>query len=190
MWHCIVAALLLGVAVANAQEKQEHTFPTDDKIQLLLTQSERAFDAYAQAVEEEAEVAGDIAQAVSNDQKLLEQAHELLARLKKVPDGFNGPAGFLLVGDLDDASRNMAVCMGQAGMQAGLKGMTGKLSEGQQYLHLAQTCRDASMLIYTISESAFNMYSESLLAEAALRKDAMSNLEQCADALRKLNRAK
>jgi hypothetical protein len=177
--------------VANPQQqKEEHAFPTEDRIQLLLTQSERAFAAYELVIEQEIQAGGKIAQAAPKDREVLTAARDLLPRLKKAPDGFNGPAGFLLVGYLDDASRNMSVCMGQAGMESGFQGMTGNVSEGQRYLHLVQACLDASTLIYTVSETAFNMYGESLLAQDGMTKRAMSGWEKCASFLKENEKQK
>ena len=185
MWRWFVTMLLLCTGVANPQEQnEERRFPTKDQIQLLLTQSERAFDAYEQVVGQETQAGGKIAQAVPKDREVLMKARDLLARLKKSPDGFNTPAGFLLVGDLDDASRNMSVCMGQAALESGPIGIAGNVSEGQKYLHIAQACLDASMLLYTVSETAFNMYSEFLLAQDETTKRAMSTLGECVNALK------
>lgn len=187
MWRWLGMMLLLSTAVANAQQEkeEEHSFPTEDRIQLLLTQSERAFGTYEQVIEQEIQAGGDIAKAAPKDREVLTAAHDLLSRLKKSPDGFNGPAGFLLVGDLDDASRNMSVCMGQAGMQSGFQGMAGNVSEGQRYLHLVQAFMDASVLLYTVSETAFNMYAEFLLAQDQMTKRATSGFEQCVNVLKK-----
>jgi hypothetical protein len=55
MRFCLVLLLLLSTEFASPQDKkEEHTFPTKDQIELLLTQSERAFDAYEQTVAQEA----------------------------------------------------------------------------------------------------------------------------------------
>lgn len=62
--------------------------------------------------------------------------------------------------------------------------MVGNTSENQRYLHLVQACLDASMLLYTVSETAFKMYSEFLLAQDAMRKRAMSTLEGCVNLLK------
>jgi hypothetical protein len=186
MWRWLVVMLLLCTGVANPQQqKEERTFPTKDQIQLLLTQSERAFDTYEQVMKQETQAGGNIAKAVPKDREVLTAARDLLARLKKSPDGFNGPAGFLLVGNLDDGTRNTSVCMGQAGMESGSQAVAGDLSEGQRYLRLAQACLDASMLLYTVSETAFNMYSEFLLAQDEMTKRAMSGLEKCVNVLKK-----
>jgi len=97
MRFCLVMLLLLSTEFANSQQqKEEHTFPTKDQIQLVLTQSERAFDVYEQTVKQEAQMGGDWEKAVANDRVVLANARDLIERLKKSPDGFNGPAGFLL----------------------------------------------------------------------------------------------
>ena len=169
---------------ASAPEKKEHDFPSKDRIQLLLTQSERAFDSYELAIAQEGQAGGKIAQAVAKDREVLDQARTLIAGLKKRPDLFNSPAGFLLFGSLDDASRNMSVCMGQAGMDSGFQGMGGNLQLAQERLHLAQTCLDASNLLYTVSESAFDMYGDALVAQEEMSKRAMSTLERCVNTLK------
>ena len=133
------------------QKEEEHAFPAEDRIQLVLTQSERAFDVYDQAIEQENLAGGKIATAVARDREVLKAARDLLSRLKKSPEGFNGPAGFLLVGDLDDASRNMAVCMGQAGWSP-VSSNVGEHLRRPETPALRQTCLDASTLLYTVSE--------------------------------------
>jgi hypothetical protein len=177
-------------AATTPQQNVERAFPAQDRIQLLLTQSDRAFDVYRLAIEQEAQTGGKLAEAVPTDRAVLTAALDLLARLKKSPGGFNGPAGFLLVGYLDDATRNMSVCMGQAGMESGAQGMVGNTSGGQRDLHLVQTCLDSSTLLYTVSESAFNMYSEFLLAQDEMTKRAMSSLEKCATFLKESQKQK
>jgi len=187
MRSCLVMMLLLSTEFASSQQqKEEHPFPTKYQIQLLLTQSERAFAVYEQTLKEEAQMGDDWKKALVNDQVVLDNARDLLARLKASPDGFNTPAGFLLVGGLQDASRNMSVCMGQAGMSSATAAMVeGNVSEGQRFLHLVQSCMDASTLLYTVSETAFNMYSEFLIAQDEMNKEAMANLEKCVGILKK-----
>lgn len=186
MRFCLVLLLLLSTEFASPQQqKEERTFPTKDRIQLLLTQSERAFEVYDQSLKQEAEMGGTWEKAAANDRVVLVNARDLIGRLNKSPDGFNGPAGFLLVGGLEDASRNMSLCMGQAGMQSGGLAMLKDFPGGQKYLLLSQACMNASTLLYTVSESAFNMYGEFLLAEDGMTKRAMSGLEECTDILKR-----
>jgi hypothetical protein len=186
MRFCFVMVLLLSAKFANPQQKEEeHTFPTKDQIQLLLTQSERAFGVYEQTVKQESDAGGELAKSATTDLQVLTGARTILVGLKKSPEGFNGPGGFLLVGGLDDASRNMSVCMGQAGMQSSTEAMSGNVSEGQRYLRLVQACLDASTLLYTVSETAYNMYTEYLFAEHEMMNKATSGLQECANILKK-----
>jgi hypothetical protein len=185
-WLVILLLLSTEFASSQQQKEEEHQFPTKGQIEVLLTQSERAFDVYEQTLKQEAQMGGDWEKSVVNDHKVLANARELLARLKTSPDGFNSPGGFLLVGGLDDASRNMSVCMGQARLRSATSAIAeGNVSEGQSYLHLVQSCLDASMLLYTVGETAFNMYCDYLLAEDQMSKKAMSSLEQCVGILKK-----
>ncbi len=117
-----LALLLLSAEFASPQQQDEHTFPTKDQIDFLLTQSDRAFEMYEQSLKQEAQMGEGWEKAVAKDREVLVNARDLIARLKKSPDGFNGPAGFLLVGGLEDADRNMSLCMGQAGMQSATRG--------------------------------------------------------------------
>ena len=186
MRFCLVMLLLLSTEFASPQDKkEEHTFPTKDQIELLLTQSERAFDAYEQTVAQEAAAGGDLGKSALKDKELLVSSRELLGRLKKSPELFNSPGGFILVGNLDDASRNMSVCMGQAGLAAGTEATAGNYHGSEQYLRLLKDCLDASTLLYTVSETAFNMYAEYLFAEDAMAKQAYDGLQECVTVLKK-----
>ena len=183
MRFCLVLLpLLLFSKFASPQDKkEEHTFPIKDQIELLLTQSERAFDAYEQTVAQEAAAGGDLGTSALKDKELLVSSRELLGRLKKSPELFNSPGGFILVGDLADASRNMSVCMGQAGLLASSEA----ISEGQRHMRLVQACLDASMLLYTVSETAYSMYTDYLFAEHEMMNKAMEGLQGCTDVLKK-----
>ena len=186
MRFCLIMILLSTQLASSQQQKEEdHTYPTKDQIQLLLTQSERAFDVYEGTLTQEAAAGGDLGKSAIKDKELLVSARNLLGSLKKSPDGFNSPGGFLLVGDLDDASRNMSLCMGQAGMQSGTQAISGNINEGERSLRLVQACMDASTLLYTVSETAFNMYTEYLFAEHEMMDKAMSGLQDCASMLKK-----
>jgi hypothetical protein len=185
MRFCLVLMLLLSTKLASSQQKkEEHTPPTKDQIDLLLTQSERAFDVYEQTLTQEAAAGGDLGKSALKDKELLVNARELLGRLKKSPDLFNSPGGFLLVGDLDDASRNMSLCMGQAGLASGTEAAAGNYHEGEQYLHLLKDCMDASTLLYTVSETAFNMYAQYLFDEREMMDKAVSALQECTNVLK------
>jgi hypothetical protein len=52
-------------------------------------------------------------------------------------------------------------------------------------LALSEVTMDASTLLYTVSETAYNMYTEYLFAEHELMDKAMNGLQECADTLQK-----
>ena len=100
------------VSTANLQEK-EATFPNNDEIDTLLTQANRAMTQYQTAVDQETK-AGFDSDSLATDRQLIEVWPKMSGMLKQNPQGFNSEVGFLFVTSLDDASRNAAVCAGEA----------------------------------------------------------------------------
>jgi hypothetical protein len=176
----LVVTLFLLSHLSHAQSQaDELEFPNHDEIQLLLKQADRAFTQYEQAINQEAQAGSDEAEAVKKDRQVLDRARETIKKLQQYPDAFNTPAGYLLVGDLDDADRNMALCMGQIGMKSTLRATAGDVAEGHRFLRISQSCLDTSTLLFTVSETAFDMYGRYLLAEDALTKRATATLQRC-----------
>jgi hypothetical protein len=185
----VCSALLIGVCLPPAAGKAKDdkpSFPDDPQINLLLTQSERAFETYELTIkQEQLELGKQGAESAARDRQVLDRARQYLPKLKANPQAFNSPAGFLLVIDLDDASRNMAVCMGQAGMDASLLALAGNTSAGRSKLTLAQACMGASQLLYTVSETAMSMYERYLLANHDLQQREEGAVERCMQILKK-----
>jgi hypothetical protein len=130
--------------------REKTTFPTDDEIQLLLTQADRAMQQYKPLIDEEERQLGKKgADAVAKDREVVKNLELALKAFKKQPQGFNSPLGFAFFEWLDDASRNALLCSQTAMYQATTLMMDGKLGEAPQYMHLSQACMDASTLIYT-----------------------------------------
>jgi hypothetical protein len=179
-------AFLASLVAFSADHADEPSFPDDSQINLLLTQSERAFETYELAIkQEQLELGKQGAESAARDRQVLDRARQYLAKLKANPQAFNSPAGFLLVIDLDDASRNMALCMGQAGMDASMLAVAGNTSAGESKLALAQTCLGASQLLYTVSETAVSMYERYLLANHDLRQQEEGAIGKCMEILKK-----
>jgi hypothetical protein len=156
----VMSLTVLSLTSLHAQ--QNRTFPAGQQISLLITQAERAFDSYESALELERELMGGT-ESAAKDKETLTMARNVLTTLKKDPSkGFNSPMAFLLVTNLDDASRNMAVCMGQGGMQAATEIQEGKTSSAMSKLHISRACGDSSTLLYTVSESALDLYAQYL----------------------------
>src|SRR5215472_14320474 len=114
---CFVLVFTFPSLLPGDDHSDKPEFPDDSKISLLIAQSERAFETYEGAIKQEQLELGDQgAESAARDRQVLDRVRQYLPKLKANPQGFNSPVGFLLVIDLDDASRNMAVCMGQAAM--------------------------------------------------------------------------
>jgi hypothetical protein len=160
-------------------------FPAEDQISLLLTQSERALESYERAVKMENLILPK--QGADADAQVATQLRQTVAKLKGAPQMFNSPYGFILIANLDDASRNMAVCIGQGWMQALSPTSEADLAMVQQKVLLSQTCLDTSTLLYTVSETASDMYSNYLLADYQLNQRATVALNRCAEVMKKAN---
>jgi hypothetical protein len=95
LFRCASAFVLLTISfavVANAQT--EKTFPTDDEINLVLTQTERAIQQYKPLIDlEEAQMGKSVTDAVAIDRKNVKSLEIAVKAFKGKPQGFNGPLG-------------------------------------------------------------------------------------------------
>ncbi len=174
----------LSLSAQSSPKKEKYDFPSEDDIKLLLVQADRAFSNYEQAVNAELATLGKNSGA-EKDREVLIAARDLIPRLQKSPQGFNGPAGFLLITSLDDASRNMAVCMSQGMTQVSTGLAVGlKPSDLERQMGLAQNCVNVSTLLYTVSENAVNLYDKYLLANYDLQQRQQDAIEQCMKAIK------
>jgi len=171
--------LLCSLTLSAQVSGEKYDFPTDDDINLLLVQTDRAFTNYELAVNLELTTLGKNSGA-EKDSEVLIAVRDLIPRLQKNPQGFNGPAGFLLITSLDDASRNMAVCMSQGMTQVGTGLTIGmKPSDLEKPMSLAQNCIGVATLLYTISENAVNLYQKYLLANYDLQQRQQDTIGKC-----------
>src|SRR5271157_364477 len=174
---------LMSTATVAQKQTPTPTYPTNSQIQLLITQAERAFANYEAAVQLEATEFGAAAGA-AQDHEVTVAAKDLLARLKKEPQNFNSPFGFVLVIDLDDASRDMAVCMSQGANSAMGLASEGHYHDATRKMTVSRTCLDSSQLLYTVSESATQLYEDYLLANAVLQNQAVEALQKCSNVMK------
>ena len=175
--------LFCVVPLVAQSSKEKIDCPSDDDIQLILTQADRAFANYEAAVDAELATLGKNSGA-EKDREVLKAARDLVPRLQKTPSAFNGPNGFLMITYLDDASRNMAVCMsqGMALLSAGIAIGT-KVSDLREPMNLAQNCINVSTLLYTVSENAVNLYAKYLLANYHLQQRQQETIDKCVSIL-------
>jgi hypothetical protein len=169
------------VSTANLQEK-ETAFPNDDEIDTLLTQANRAMTQYKTAVDQETKARFD-SDSLATDRQLIEVWPKMSGMLKQNPQGFNGEVGFLVVTSLDDASRNAAVCAGEAMRQSSMKLVKHETDGVEELLTLYDNCNSASTLLYTVSETAASMYRRYLHADAELTSQTVAEMKKCTDVL-------
>lgn len=181
------SALVLTISFAIVADAQtEKTFPTDDEINLVLTQTERAIQQYKPLIDqEEIQMGKSGIHAVAHDRQVVNALEMAVKAFKGKPKGFNGPLGFTFFEWLDDADRNAALCGSGASGQAALQMMAGNKDKAESLLHLAQSCMDVSTLIYTVSENAGSLYQRYVEAEQQLAVQATEVAEKCTDILKK-----
>jgi hypothetical protein len=187
MASCRFAFVLLTIGFAVAANAQtEKTFPTNDEITLVLTQTQRAIQQYKPLIDqEEAQLGNSATDAVAHDRDVVNSLEMAVKAFKGKPQGFNGPLGFLFFEWLDDADRNAVLCGSGASGQAALQMMAGNKNKAESLLHLAQGCNDVSTLIYTVSENAGSLYQRYVEAEQQLAVQATEVAEKCTDILKK-----
>ncbi len=179
--------LFVGFAVVGRTQDQK-TFapPTDDEINLVLTQADRAVQRYKVLVDqEEIQMGKDYAQAVARDRQVVNAMEIALKALKAHPQGFNGLGGFAVILWLDDADRNALLCASGAFSQATINMMAGDKDKANNLIHLAQTCLDASSLLYTVSENVTSLYQRYVEAEQQLAEKGLETAQRCMDVLKK-----
>jgi len=171
--RCASALVLLASFAVAANGQTEKTFPTDDEINLLLTQTERAIQQYKPLIDqEEAQMGKAGAQAAAKDRELLNGLETALKAFRAKPQAFNGPLGLTFFAWLDDADRNALLCG------------SGALSQADSLTQLAQSCSNASSLIYTVSENADSLYERYVRAEVQLATQGVETAQKCMAALK------
>jgi 7-keto-8-aminopelargonate synthetase-like enzyme len=184
LFRCASAFVFLTISFASAQT--EKTFPTDDEINLVLTQTERAIQQYKPLIDQqEIQMGKSATDAVAHDRQVVKALETAVKAFKGTPQGFNGPLGFAFFEWLDDAERNAVLCGSGASAQAALQIMAGNKDKADSLLHLAQSCSEVSALIYTVSENTGSLYQRYVAGVAQLAVQAAEAAEKCMDVLKK-----
>src|SRR5260221_10847506 len=126
----VLILFLLLVSLATTCREQETTFPTNDEIQLVLTQADRAMQQYKPLIDQEELRFGKGSvelEAVTKDRQVVKAIEMAVQVLKKNPQGFNSAGGFALFEWLDDASRNAMVCSTSSMLQSTTFLMAGEI---------------------------------------------------------------
>ncbi len=160
LFRCASALVLLTICfsvMSNAQIKK--TFPTDDEVNLVLTQTERSIQQYKPLIDQEEIQMGKIAtDAVARDRQVVSRLEMAVKTFKGKPQGFNGPLGFTFIEWLNDADRNALLCGTTGSAEAASQMMDGNTDKAASLLHLAQRCIDVSSFFYTVSENAGSLH--------------------------------
>lgn len=173
-------ALLVFSVPTRAQDNRD--FPSNDEINLVLTQTDRAVQQYKAAIDQEQSHIGSNADeiaAVDRDRQVVKALDVALTALKKNPQGFNGPAGFYVILWLDDADRNALLCASQALSQASLTAVGGNVNAADSLVDFSRTCMDASSLLYTVSENASSLYTRYVENEEKVAQEGLEAAQKC-----------
>jgi hypothetical protein len=180
---CISLLCPLAVRASQNDDKLK-SFPSNEEINLLVTQANRAMEQF-KVIEIQAEgLLGK--EAFDQDRKLFEHWAFMQKALKENPQAFNSSLGFEAVLDLDDASRNSAMCANMAATQALKDVANGTIEHTTVIVSLSQSCLDVSTLLYTVSENASSLYKKYLAWRREFSAQAMDAVQKCQDVLKEL----
>lgn len=184
---CTCTFVVLTGLAALAHGQTGNSFPTDDEINLLLTQTERALEQYKPLIDlEAAHPSKNGVDTIAHNRQVVSGLEMAIKAFRAKPQEFNGPLGFAFFEWLDDASRNAALCSGGSINQAMSELMVGKnKNNAESLLDLARSCADASTLVYTVSENAGSLYQRYVTAEQELAKKAAEVAQRCTAVFKK-----
>ena len=154
----------------------------------MVTQSERVFEQYKQAVTMEADLPSSKQNpsVIEKDSEVYTGSAKLITTLKVHPEGFHGLGGLLLLSSLDDASRNAAICSGSAYSDAMNEVvLRSDAKTAKEWLNVGLSCIDVSGYLYTVSESVHALLVREMEAQHSLNQNAEKTLNSCSVALKK-----
>ena len=183
--------LLNGISIAWAQQKNEVSFPTNDEVRLVLTQTERALQQYKPLLDEEEHLFGENGkEAAAKDREVVAALDMAIKAFRQKPQGFNGPLGFAFFEWIDDSDRNVLLCASGASNDAVVSMINGEKSRSDSLMKLSQRCMDLSTLLYTVSENASALYMRYAEAEEQTAIEAADVGTKCVEELKKSEAAK
>jgi len=169
-----------------ACKAQETNFPTNDEINLLLTQTERAVGQYKPLLDQEKSLFGEKGkEAVAKDWEVVHGLEMAIKGFRKNPQGFNSNLGFAFFEWIDDADRNTLLCASGASTEAVTLMLDGNTAKARSLAQLSQSCMDMSSLLYTVGENAGALYARYVAGVEALAKQGSEVAQTCTDILKK-----
>jgi hypothetical protein len=149
-------------SIARAQDKLPDT-PTDDEINLMLSQLERAMDQYEVLIIQEDKLLAGVHEAdTTTDKRLVDLWKMLNKGLRGSPQKFNSQGGFDLLILIDDAARNAALAATNASKQTTQEIIAGRTEKAELLVTLMQNASGTSTLLYTVSENCTALYQKYL----------------------------
>jgi hypothetical protein len=185
LFRCGFCLLVLS-CLSMVCKAQEANFPTNDEINLLLTQTERAVGQYKPLLDQEESLfSAKGKEAVAKDREVVHGLETAIKAFRKNPQGFNSNLGFAFFEWIDDADRNVLLCASGASTEAVTLMLDGNTAKARSLAQLSQSCMDMSSLIYTVGENAGALYARFVAGEEALAKQAYDTMQKCTDILKK-----
>jgi len=182
--------LLVIITVSScwvARAQVEKTFPTNDEINLVLTQMDRALERYRPLLDDqETQIGQSVISQVAEGRRLSSSLAEAIKTIKPRPFAFNGPAGFTLLQSLTAIDRNVLQCEVAASSQSAGYMLAGKPDTSDTLMHLSQSCTDLSTLIFTISEQASSLFKRYVTTEDQQSAQIREEARRCENDLEKI----
>jgi hypothetical protein len=177
---------VVACAVPSASAKQaDSKYASDEEINLLMGQADRAMKQYEQIIGEEKRLLGDGVDT-STDAQLLRAWKTVKGALDKDPQKYNSFAGFDIVTMLDDAARNAALVSNSAATELIKQLTSGKVnSKSDSLITLMQGADSAGTLLYTVAESAAATYLRFLHWQGDTFSEAVTELTKCSQMVKK-----
>lgn len=157
--------------------------PSDTEIKLALAEAKHAFEQYKTVVAHGEQLLGkDVFQ---QDRMLFDHWETTSKAVTQNLQAFNSELGFDVLMDLDDATRNAALCADQASTQV-LNDINNLHSQKSQLLlELHQSCIDSSKSLLSASENSNVLFLRYVKWQREVSAKATEAATQCADALKK-----
>ena len=178
-----ICLMLFPAFVCSAQEAKPSDQPSDTEIKLAMAQARHAFEQYKAVAGHGEQLLGK--DTFAQDRMLIEHWEATSKTVGENPQAFNSELGFDVLIDLDDASRNAALCADQAST-AVLNDINNLHSQrSQPLLELHQSCLDASKQLFSASENANVLYTRYITWQRRASAQAAEALAKCTEALEK-----
>lgn len=175
----LLSALLTGNVLGQTNPPAS---PTDEEVQLLLTQTERAMDQYAVLIQQEDKLlAGAPDVDTTTDKKLVGFWKTIDKLLRKNPGNFNSRAGFDLLILIDDAARNASLAATSAAKMTSQEIIDRNTAKAELLVTLMQNAASASTLLYTVSENCTALYQKYLGFMEAFTAKALTVMDSCTE---------